>query len=57
MVSLEKNEIAGDKAISKPVVSKPILPNLLRKGYNKATTIIPNRTGKSLKEKSVKPKI
>ena len=57
MVSLEKKEFAGETAISNPVVSKPILPILLRKGYNNATTIMPNSIGISLNEKSEIPRI
>jgi hypothetical protein len=57
MVSLEKKEFAGETAISNPVVSKPILPILFRKGYNNATAIMPNSIGISRNEKSEMPRM
>ena len=57
MLSLEKNEMDGERATNNPAVNNPIAPNLLRKGYNRATVIMPNKTGNNLKEKSVKPKM
>lgn len=47
----------GERATNNPAVNNPIAPNLLRKGYNRATVIMPNKTGNNLKEKSVKPKM